>query len=250
MKKTKKLEITYIDEPEQKNIVMNIFNKLKNLFTHEKRNNNIETTKPDEIEIYITKLTLIYEKDALNQELNLFYRELLNFIDRISPALKQKYKEKDLIKPKIAYGLMLKSGLDKQDFIKMLEKHPYDSIDKKFRNLMGLSELIIWWFKYEHNPKFFIELLVKQSNRYPDIISDYNKNLDPKYGITIPNPDKVIELLKDLKRSSPFKEREMLRFVIQFCSKWEIKTIKEEENIYIGLENMIKKAFRNDEKGV
>jgi hypothetical protein len=243
MKKTKKLEITYIDEPEQKNMVMNIFDKLKNLFTYKKRENNIETTKPDEIEIYITRLTLTYEKEALSKELNLFYQELLNFRDKISPALKQKYKEKDLIKPKIAYGLTLKSGLDKQDFIKMLEKHPYDSIDKKFRNLMGLSELIIWWSKYERNPKFFIELLVKQSNRYPDIISDYNKNLDPKYGITIPNPDKVIELLKDLKRSSPFKQREMLRFVIEFCSKLEIKTIEDEENAYIRLENMMKKVF-------
>lgn len=243
MKKTKKLEITYIDEPEQKNMVMNIFDKLKNLFAYEKRNNNIETTKPDEIEIYITRLTLTYEKEALNQQLNLFYQELLNFRDKISPALKQKYAEKDLIKPKIAYGLMLMSGLDKQDFIKMLEKHPYDSIDKKFRNLMGLSELIIWWSKYEGNPKFFIELLVKQSNRYPDIISDYDKNLDPKYGITIPNPDKVIELLKDLKRSSPFKQREMLRFVIEFCSKLEIKTIEDEENAYIRLENMMKRVF-------
>jgi hypothetical protein len=243
MKKTKKLEITYIEEPKQKNMIMNIFDKLKNLFTYKKRENNIETTKPDEIEIYITRLTLIYEKEALNQQLNLFYQELLNFRDKISHALKQKYKEKDLIKPKIAYGLMLKSGLDKQDFIKMLEKHPYDSIDKKFRNLMGLSELIIWWSKYEGNPKFFIELLVKRSNRYPDIILDYDKNLDPKYGITIPNPDKVIELLKDLKRSSPFKQREMLRFVIEFCSKLEIKTIEDEENAYIRLENMMKKVF-------
>jgi hypothetical protein len=244
MKKTKKLEITYIEEkPDQKNIIMNIFDKLKNLFAYEKRKSNIETTKPDEMEIYITRLTLIYEKEALSQQLNLFYQELLNFRDKISPALKQKYKEKDLIKPKIAYGLMLKSGLDKQDFIKMLEKHPYDSIDKKFRNLMGLSELIIWWSKYESNPKFFIELLVKQSNRYPDIISDYDKNLDPKYGITIPNPDKVIELLKDLKKSSPFKQREMLRFVIEFCSKFEIKTIQDEENAYIRLENIMKKVF-------
>jgi len=243
MKKTKKLEITYIEEPEQKNIIMNIFDKLKDLFAYKKRNNNIETTKPDEIEIYITRLTLTYEKEALSKELNLFYQELLNFRDKISHALKQKYKEKDLIKPKIAYGLMLKSGLDKQDFIKMLEKHPYDSIDKKFRNLMGLSELIIWWSKYEDNSKFFIELLVKRSNRYPDIISDYDKNLDPKYGITIPNPDKVIELLKDLKRSSPFKQREMLRFVIEFCSKLEIKTIEDEENAYIRLENMMKKVF-------
>ncbi len=244
MKKTKKLEITYIEEkPEQKNMIKNIFDKLKNLFAYEKRKNNIETTKPDEIEIYITRLTLTYEKEALSRELNLFYQELLNFRDRISPALKQKYKEKDLIKPKIAYGLMLKSRLDKEDFIKMLEKHPYDSIDKKFRNLMGLSELIIWWSKYEGNPKFFIELLVKRSNRYPDIILDYNKNLDPKYGITIPNPDKVIELLKDLKRSSLFKQKEMLRFVIEFCSKFEIKTIEDEENAYIRLENMMKKVF-------
>ena len=243
MKKTKKLEITYIEEPDHKNIIMNIFDKLKNLFTYKKRENNIETTKPDEIEIYITRLTLTYEKEGLSQQLNLFYQELLNFRDKISQALKQKYKEKDLIKPKIAYGLMLKSGLDKEDFIKMLEKHPYDSIDKKFRNLMGLSELIIWWSKYEGNPKFFIQLLVKRSNRYPDIISDYNKNLDPKYGITIPNPDKVIELLKDLKRSSPFKQREMLRFVIEFCSKLEIKTIEDEENAYIRLENMMKRVF-------
>lgn len=243
MKKTKKLEITYIEEPDHKNIIMNIFDKLKNLFTYKKRENNIETTKPDEIEIYITRLTLTYEKEGLSQQLNLFYQELLNFRDKISQALKQKYKEKDLIKPKIAYGLMLKSGLDKEDFIKMLEKHPYDSIDKKFRNLMGLSELIIWWSKYEGNPKFFIQLLVKRSNRYPDIISDYNKNLDPKYGITIPNPDKVIELLKDLKRSSPFKQKEMLRFVIEFCSKLEIKTIEDEENAYIRLENMMKRVF-------
>jgi|GEM_PF-4565818 len=243
MKKTKKLEITYIEEPDHKNIIMNIFDKLKNLFTYKKRENNIETTKPDEIEIYITRLTLTYEKEGLSQQLNLFYQELLNFRDKISPVLKQKYKEKDLIKPKIAYGLMLKSGLDKEDFIKMLEKHPYDSIDKKFRNLMGLSELIIWWSKYEGNPKFFIQLLVKRSNRYPDIISDYNKNLDPKYGITIPNPDKVIELLKDLKRSSPFKQKEMLRFVIEFCSKLEIKTIEDEENAYIRLENMMKRVF-------